>query len=143
MPEFESRAVRALVLLLDVHFRRCVATWHDAKAADVTLPPSAEPHYHSLDALLAHILEAAREELVWICGQLELTEPEVSRQSSVDQILAAWKSALVTVSDEAPYEPEFTSGWGLTYSISSMLEHVVMHAIRHEFQLAELLSQKA
>ena len=143
MPDFESRAVRALVLLHDAHLRRCVATWHEEKAADVTLPFSTDPRYQSLDSLLTHILEAAREQLLWICRQLKLPEPELSPESSLDQILAAWNDALVSVPDDALYDPEFVSNWGMTYAIVSMLEHLVMHAIRHEFQLAELLAQKA
>lgn len=149
MPPFESRAARALVSLLEIHLRRCVATWHRARAANVPLPPAPEPHYESLDALLGHILEAAREELLWICRQLDLPDPAIDPlpasedvDAYVEHLLACWRQALAPVTDDALYEPEYVSDWGLTYSILSMLEHVVMHALRHEFQLAELLANE-
>ena len=35
--------------------------------------------------------------------------------------------------------PEYPSQWKTRYCIDSMLEHAVMHPVRHAFQLDELL----
>jgi len=37
--------------------------------------------------------------------------------------------------------PEYPSQWQTRYCIDSMLEHAVMHPIRHAFQLEELLKK--
>ena len=43
------------------------------------------------------------------------------------------------VSDEQLETPEYPSRWQTRYCIDSMLEHAVMHPIRHAFQLDELI----
>ena len=36
----------------------------------------------------------------------------------------------------------YTSNWGVNYCIDAMLEHAVMHPIRHEFQLKNLIAEQ-
>ena len=56
-------------------------------------------------------------------------------------ILERWRAeALREISDEQLEIPEYPSRWRTRYCIDSMLEHAVMHAIRHAFQLDELIS---
>ncbi len=43
------------------------------------------------------------------------------------------------VPNEKLETPEYPSRWQTRYCIDSMLEHAVMHPIRHAFQLDELL----
>ncbi len=47
--------------------------------------------------------------------------------------------ALRDISDEQLETPEYQSRWQTRYCIESMLEHAVMHPIRHAFQLDELI----
>jgi hypothetical protein len=35
--------------------------------------------------------------------------------------------------------PEYPSRWKTLYSIDAMLEHAVMHQVRHSFQLEKLM----
>ena len=74
---YESRAVRALVLLHDEHLRRFLVVWKQARAASVTLPQTEDPAYVSLDTLLRHVLRAARGYMTWMCEVLELPDPEI------------------------------------------------------------------
>jgi len=43
------------------------------------------------------------------------------------------------ICDEQLETPEYPSRWQTRYAIDSMLEHAVMHPIRHAFQLDELI----
>ena len=56
---YRSRAVRAMVLLHEEHLRRFVHVWRLALESSVSLPPTDDPAYASLEALGRHVLSAA------------------------------------------------------------------------------------
>jgi hypothetical protein len=147
---YRSRAVRALVLLHDDHLRRFLVVWKQAKAAEVVLPTTHDPAYASLDTLLRHVLGAARGYMTWMCEVLELQDPEIralpdaselSRQADdyMEHVLERWRTPLQGVGDDRLETPEYPSRWQTRYCIDAMLEHAVMHPIRHAFQLEELM----
>ncbi|HEV3057127.1 MAG TPA: hypothetical protein VGY48_02715 [Vicinamibacterales bacterium] len=150
---YRSRAARALVLLHEEQLRRFVQTWRGAKAAEVALPPTADPSYASLDALGHHVLYAARGYMVWICEMLKLPDPGIrpapdpavvsdEAESYMEHLLERWRAPLQDVSDKQLDTPEYRSRWQTLYSIDAMLEHAVMHPIRHTFQLEELMTKR-
>jgi hypothetical protein len=147
---YRSRAVRALVLLHEEHLRRFILTWRRALAASVSLPPSDDPAYVSLDALGQHVLRAAGGYMVWMCGVLTLPDPGVrpapdtgaivrDADEYMEHVLQRWRTPLCEVSNEQLETPEYPSRWETRYCIDAMLEHAVMHPIRHAFQLEELI----
>ena len=87
--------------------------------------------------------------MVWICEVLKLPDPEVrpapdaivrDADDYLEHVLEHWRAeALREVSDEQLETPEYPSRWQTRYCIDSMLEHAVMHPIRHAFQLDELI----
>ena len=90
--------------------------------------------------------------MVWMCEQLELTDPEIKPTPSPDTIeaeadgylehlLERWRLPLVNVPDER-LEPTTYAPGETRYWIDAMLEHAVMHPIRHEFQLREQLENQ-
>lgn len=151
---YRSRAVRAMVLLHEQHLRRFVQTWRQAVAVPVSLPPSADPNYVSLDALGRHVLSAAGGYLVWVCEVLRLPDPGVrpapdaisivrDADGYIEHVLERWAAeALRGIPDEQLETPEYPSHWRTCYCIDSMLEHAVMHPIRHAFQLDELIGNR-
>ena len=150
---YRSRAVRALVLLHETHLRRFFEIWNDAKAGNVVLPSTEDPAYASLDALGRHVLGAARGYVVWICEMLKLPDPGIRRvpdmavvsqeaKSYMEHVLERWRPALQDIPDEQLETPEYRSQWQTMYAIDSMLEHAVMHPIRHAFQLEELMGKR-
>jgi hypothetical protein len=54
----------------------------------------------------------------------------------LEHVLERWRAPLI---DDVLETPEYPSRWKPRYCIDSMLEHAVMHPIRHTFQLNELL----
>jgi uncharacterized damage-inducible protein DinB len=147
---YKSRAVRALVLLHDDHLRRFLAVWKQARAARVVLPQTAEPAYQSLDTLLRHVMGAARGYMTWMCEVLELPDPAIDAppesaalaqepEQYLEYVLERWRMPLKDVGDDRLEMPEYPSRWKTRYCIDAMLEHAVVHPIRHAFQLEELM----
>ena len=152
-PAYRSRAVRALVLLHDEHLRRFLGVWKRARAASVVLPKTDDPAYESLDTLLHHVFRAARGYMTWMCEVLELPDPEIrvapdptllsqDPDSYMEHVLERWRTPLQEVGDDRLETPEYPSRWQTRYCIDAMLEHAVMHPIRHAFQLEELMTTK-
>ena len=148
--QYRSRAVRAMVRLHDQQLRRFVHTWKLALASPVSLPPTDDPAYASLGALGRHVLSAAGGDPTWMCEVLALPDPGIRSGPDVaaivrdaddymEHVLERWRAPLREVSDDRLETPEYPSQWKTRYCIDSMLEHAVMHPIRHAFQLDELL----
>jgi hypothetical protein len=150
---YRSRAVRAMVLLHEGHLRRFVHTWRLALAAPVALPRTDDPNYASLSALGKHVLDAAGGYMVWMCEVLTLPDPGIrsapdaaamvrDADDYMEHVLERWRAPLREVSDERLDTPEYPSRWQTRYCIDAMLEHAVMHPIRHAFQLDELIKNR-
>jgi hypothetical protein len=150
---YRSRAVRALVLLHEEHLRRFVQTWRRALAVSLNLPPTHDPAYASLGTLGHHVLGAAGSYMVWMCEMLGLPDPGVrsapdaaaiarDADDYMEHVLERWRTPLQEVGDEKLETPEYASEWKTRYCIDSMLEHAVMHPVRHAFQLEELMKNR-
>lgn len=149
MPDYRSRAARALVLLHDKQMREFFEVWQRARAANVRLPATPDTHYQSLEHLLWHVLNSAGIYMVRMCAHLNLPDPqpepvpdienvEAQAAAYLERLLAWWRVPLAGVTD-ADMEPE-TYTPGMRYWINAMLEHAVMHPLRHSFQLRELMT---
>ncbi len=150
---YKYRGARAMVLLHETQMRKCLAAWKEAKVRNIQLPETSDADYQSLETLLSHIFRAARGYMVWMCKQLNLPDPEINAvplletlekdaDKYLEHILERWRLPLADVEEKA-YGPEsHLSNWGELFSIDSMLEHAVMHPIRHEFQLRELMAKQ-
>ena len=139
-----------MVHLHEEHLRRFVDTWKLASARSVRLPPTDDPAYASLNALGRHVLSAAGGYMIWMCDVLALPDPGIRSAPDVaamvreaddymEHVLERWRAPLSEVSGERLERPEYPSPWQTRYCVDAMLEHAVMHPIRHAFQLEELL----
>jgi hypothetical protein len=152
LPQYRYRGARALVILHEREMRELLPVWRRAAAAGVRLPTTDDPAYASLQTLLHHVLRASRGYLTWMCERLGLPDPGleptpgadvVEREADryLERLLAAWRTPLQDVEPQR-FDEEYRSRWGQTLSIDGMLEHAVMHPIRHRFQLEELLESQ-
>jgi hypothetical protein len=139
-----------MVFLHEEHLRRFLDVWDEARKKAVALPSTDDPSYESLETLGHHVLRAARGYAVWICQMLQMPDPGIrpapepsvvasEARSYAEHVLAQWRTALRDVRNDQLETPEYKSRWGTLYSIDAMLEHAVMHPIRHAFQLGELI----
>ena len=96
------------------------------------------------------MLGAARGYMEWCCEVLELPDPGLHRTPDVDTIeaeadaylehvLERWREPLREVPAERFEDRTYPARWGTPYCVDAMLEHAVMHPIRHTFQLLEAL----
>lgn len=151
--KYKYNGARALVLLHDRYLRSCIQTWKEAKKMDIKLPATDDENYQSLETLLKHILRAARGYMTWICEKLNLPDPgidsppsaelvEAEADAYAEHLLDKWRLPLAQTEEEKFHTPTYTSRWGVDYCIDAMLEHAVMHPIRHEYQLKNLISSQ-
>lgn len=141
-----------MVLLHEDAMGRFLATWRRAAAAGLVLPNTQDPDYASLEAVVFHVLRAGRGYMVWMCKVLELPDPRIDPPPPLSEVASSadaylvhlferWRTPLAGVEEERFGRPEHLSNWKVLYCVDAMLEHAVMHPIRHEFQLAEMLVQ--
>lgn len=141
------RGVRALVILHEHELRRYVETWKAAKARGATPPGADTEPAATLEDALAHVLYWARDYLVWSCENLGLPDPgvapnpeagDIAREVDgyVEHLLDRWRAPFREVPAEAFYEP-YRTRWGRMLPVEALLEHAVVHPMRHRFQLEE------
>ena len=151
--DYLYRGARNMVLLHEMHMRSFLQTWNRAKDSGLSLPETDDPDYESMETLLRHVLGAARSYMTWMCEKLDLPDPEIdpvpdldtiipSADSYLDHLLRQWRSPLKNVPTELFGNVTYTSRWGIDYCVDAMLEHAVMHPIRHQFQLEEMMEEK-
>ncbi len=154
LTEYRYRGARALVLLHERQLRDFLDAWRRAKAAGVTTGETEDPSYASMETLLWHVLRCAGSYMIWMCKVLELPDPEIrpapaataiatEAESHLDHLSERWRLPLADVPEERFDHPIHTSGWGVDYCIDAMLEHAVMHPLRHRFQLEEWIAESA
>lgn len=148
--EYSYRGARALVLLHEEHINSFWEIWQQAKTKGVLLPETSDPDYESMETLLVHVLRSAGGYMRWICQKLELGDPQIGQVPTADKIekeaekymehlFERWRIQLISIKEEKFFGEVYKSNWGVDYCIEAMLEHAVMHPIRHEFQLKELI----
>ena len=149
-PEYRYKGASALVKLHEIHLQSFYETWKEAKLLNIQLPNSDDPYYKSLDTLLYHLLRSARGYMIWMCDKLGLEDPqiketppaEIIEEKAIEQLahlFERWRLPLANVEPELFEDNVYKSNWGVEYCIDAMLEHAVMHPIRHEFQLKYLI----
>ncbi len=153
LKKYNYNGARSMVLMHESYMKSCYKTWLEAKKFNLTLPETDDEDYKSLDTLFSHILRAARNYMIWICKNLNLPDPEINKEPGPDKAEAEaekylihlfdkWRLPLAVVPEEYFHDPTFKSNWGVQYCIDAMLEHAVMHPIRHEYQLRNLISEQ-
>jgi uncharacterized damage-inducible protein DinB len=150
--EFQSRAMRSLVELHEVEMRAFLVTWKRFVSSGVPLPASPDDDaYSSIERLGGHVLQAARNYLVrvteWVgrpATDLDPTEDPMQiaprAVEFAEALLGAYRRhlALVTVAEFEPWTHR-TRGGDLV-SIELLLEHAVVHPMRHRIQLERMLA---
>ena len=151
MTEFRSRAVRSLVELHERELRAFHATWTAFRESGKPLPEAlGDPDYESPALLVTHVQAAARSYMLWIREVLGDPVPDLERirdadlivprlEAFMEETLDGWRRHLLTVADEQ-LGTQAKSRWGEPFTIDQMLEHAVVHPMRHRLQLERILA---
>jgi hypothetical protein len=151
---FKSNAVRSCVELHEIELNRFYETWQAFRNQGTPLPPSDNPSYQSADHLGGHVLRAARNYLTWICdcvqrpvtdldGETDPARIAAKGRAFADAVLAAWRRHLALLEDPELAPQTYKSRWGEDYNIEQMLEHAVVHPMRHRIQLERLMAAES
>lgn len=152
LKEYKYNGARSMVIMHEMHMKSLLETWREAKRNGLSLPVTDDGDYASLETLLHHIFRAARGYMTWMCDKLNLPDPEINPAPAAEVIekeadvylgylLDKWRRPLAGVERDKFEKGTHTSRWGVEYCIDAMLEHAVMHPIRHEFQLRQLMKK--
>ena len=152
MNEFRSRAVRSLVELHERELREFVSTWRRFAASGKPMPDGrGDADYESPERLVAHVQGSARGYLLWTWEVLErpIEGLPMTRDVAVivprldafmDETLEAWRRHLAPLEDAQLAPKQYMSRWGEPHTIEQMLEHAVVHPMRHRIQLERILA---
>lgn len=151
---FKSNAVRNCVELHEIELTRFCETWERFLASGIPLPATDDPNYASANHLGGHVLRAARNYLTWIgdcvgrpVTDLDLDNDTVSvagkGRTFLTEVLDGWRRHLTALEDEELDSATYRSRWDKEYSIEQMLEHAVVHPMRHRIQLERLMREAA
>ncbi len=151
MEEKNYPGAQALAELHEIQLRAFLAEWREAKARQLVLPRTRDRSYGSLETLLLHVFSCSMRYLIWTADALELpppTTPELPGEDEIaveadrilEAILAAWRLPLSDLPLKAFVAGEHKSWWGTGYCVDAMLEHAVMHPLRHQWQLKKMLA---
>lgn len=151
---FKSNAVRSCVELHEIELRRFCDVWERFRVSGIPLPETDDPSYQSAEHLGGHVFRAARNYLTWI-GEFvnrpvtdvdsDTDAASIARKGRVfmDEVLAAWRRHLALLENREMTPVGRKSRWGEDYNIEQMLEHAVVHPMRHRIQLERLMSARA
>jgi uncharacterized damage-inducible protein DinB len=149
--EFQSRAVRSLVELHEREIRSFLELWKRFVAADLPLPEAhGDASYESRERLSGHVVMAARGYLTrigeWVARpvtDVDATQDahEVTARIAEfsDHVLAAYRRHLAAITDQELDQQIHRTRWGELMSVENLLEHAVVHPMRHRIQLERLL----
>lgn len=150
---FKSNAVRSCVELHEIELNRFFEAWLAFRASGAALPETHDPNYASADHLGGHVLRAARNYLTWIGECVKRPVDDLDSDNDVlsvagkgraflDAVLAAWRRHLAVLEDGELAPAAYKSRWGEDYNIEQMLEHAIVHPMRHRIQLERLMAAR-
>lgn len=148
--QYKYSGARSLVSLHEKHLKLFYKTWKEAKMNNLALPSLSDLNYKSLKSLLLHVLKWAETYMNWMVENLNLDYSSISEipkienitkeaDEYIDQLLDWWGKPLSQVDRKEFHNKTFLTPWKANYSIEEMLEHAVMHPIRHREQLQNYL----
>ena len=150
--DYRSRAVRSLLELHEAELRAFLATWQRFKDAGLPMPEAhGDEDYASIERLGGHVLIAARQYLVriteWLgrpAGDLDMANDAaeiVPRAGAfLDSVIGAYRRHLASATDEEITPQVHKTRFGTLLSVELLLEHAVVHPMRHRVQLERILA---
>lgn len=143
MDEYERAAdelVRLVERIPDEEFERVVDT------------QTGDDDCRSAQTIMSHVVRAAYgyADLLRRQFNIESARPQprlLSRLESLEQLEAALQYTVETLEGRWGMSPDelsaivFKTGWGATYDPDGLLEHAVMHVLRHRRQIEKFIRQ--
>lgn len=148
---FSSRAVMSLVELHEREIDSFVEVWKRFVAEDHPMPEAhGDESYQSRERLAGHVLMAARGYLTrigeWVgrpVTDMDATQDPGDVVARLAEFAAGVKSGyrrhLAEVTTQELEAQVHRTRWGDLMSVEMLLEHAVVHPMRHRIQLERIL----
>jgi uncharacterized damage-inducible protein DinB len=152
--EFRSRAVRSLVELHEREMQSFLEVWKRFVAANLPMPEAhGDESYEDRERLAGHVLMAARGYLIrigeWVgrpVTDLDASQDpyEIVKRAPEfgDAVLGAYRRHLSEVTDQEMDQQVHRTRLGNLMSVEMLLEHAVVHPMRHRIQLERILESR-
>jgi len=152
--EFQSRAVRSLVELHEVELRSFLEAWKRFAAANAPMPEAhGDEDYQSRERLAGHVIMAARGYLTrigeWVGRPVTDVDPSMDpldlaarAPQFAEEVMAAYRRHLASITPAELEEQKHKTRWGHLMSVEMLLEHAVVHPMRHRIQLERILAER-
>ena len=123
-------------------------------ASELPLPDShGAEHYESRQRLAAHVLMSARGYMTrigeWV-GR-PVTDVDSTQDPNevfsrlpafADEVLAGYRRHMARITDQELEPQVHRTRWGELMSVENLLEHAVVHPMRHRIQLERILESR-
>jgi uncharacterized damage-inducible protein DinB len=141
MDEYERAAEDLLQVLSTI----------DSASYEQVIDENGSEYDRSIQAIMKHVVSSGYGYANYLrkLWSLPITNPSAELQSrdeaiaSVQKVLAYTSETLEdrwTLSEEETDNTTFVVSWGVTYNIEQILEHAVVHILRHRRQLQKILA---
>ena len=153
--EFQSRAVRSLVELHERELRSWFEVWKRFATTDLAIPEAhGDENYANRERLEAHVLMAARNYLTrigeWVGRPVTDLDDSKDAHAIVgraaafgDEVLAGYRRHLASITTAELEQQVHKTRWGELMSVEMLLEHAVVHPMRHRIQIERILEDSA
>ncbi|HKQ52434.1 MAG TPA: DinB family protein [Pyrinomonadaceae bacterium] len=132
--------------------KRLVERIPDDDFVRIVDPQTEDEDCRSAQTIMSHVVRAAYGYADYLRAQLsiESTRPQpglLSRRESLEQLEAALQYTVQTLDGRWEMSAEEISGiviksrWGAVYDAEGLLEHAIVHLLRHRRQLEKFISQ--
>ncbi len=143
MDEYE-RAASDLTLI--------VSALSDAEFERIRDPHTTDPHCRSVQTIMNHVIGSGYGYADYIRGAFSVpserpTLPVLGRSESLDEfkrMLGYTERTLEgrwTYSDEQTGAVQIDSRWGVRYDMEQLLEHAIVHILRHRRQIERFIGR--
>jgi uncharacterized damage-inducible protein DinB len=142
------------VELHEREMRSFLEVWKRFVASDLPMPEAyGDKSYENRERLAGHVLMAARGYLTrigeWVGrpvsdvdGSQDPYEIVGRAAAFADDLLAAYRRHLAEITSEELEPQVHRTRWGDLMSVENLLEHAVVHPMRHRIQLERILGGK-
>jgi uncharacterized damage-inducible protein DinB len=129
--------------------RRLVETFDDEKFGRILDSQTSDENCRSVQSIMSHVVSSGYSYAAYIRGALAMATDRppkrlLARREALDAFDAMLEYTIETLEgrwempDEAIQVVAIQSRWGVTYDLEQILEHAIVHVLRHRRQIERL-----
>lgn len=149
--EQNQRAVNAILSEYEKalkELQHVISTISNKDLVTIIDPHSSDPDCRSIQNILAHVVGSAFSYAIYIRESIDQAVPRPGLRhrdtaleyiEDLDEVMTFTKKTFSTIYDQSLEKFEFSdkikTKWGQSYDIEQMMEHAIVHVLRHRRQI--------